>query len=88
MKLKDGFVLKSIIDEWIVMPTGSNVKKFSSAIVLNDVSAFMWKQLAKSVSYDELLQSVLDEYDIDKESAAGDLDNVLEQLRNMDILAD
>lgn len=88
MKLKDGFVLKNIIDEWIVMPVGSNVKKFKNAIILNDVSVFMWKQLAKSVSYDELMQSVLDEYDIDKESAAGDLDKFLEQLRSLDILAE
>lgn len=86
MKLKDGFVLKNIIDEWIVMPTGSNVKMFESAIVLNDAAAFMWKQLEKPTSRADLLEAVLDEYDIDRQTAANDIDVLIDKLRGLDIL--
>jgi len=86
MKLREGFILKNIVDEWIVMPTGSNMKNFEGAIVLNDVSAFIWKQLEKPISRDDLLQVVLDEYDINEQTAAADLDVLLEKLEGLGIL--
>ncbi len=86
MKIKEGFILKNIIDEWIVMPAGSNIKKFEGAIILNGVSAFIWKQLEKSICYDDLLRSVLDEYNIDEQTAAADMNNFVNKLRNLEIL--
>lgn len=86
MKLKEGFILKNIVDEWIVMPTGSNIKNFEGAIVLNDVSAFIWQQLENPISREDILQAVLEEYDIDEQTAAADLDGFLEILEGLGIL--
>jgi len=86
MKLKEGFVLKNILDEWIAMPTGANIRDFEGAIVLNEVSAHIWRQLEKPVSRDDLLKSVLDEYDVDEQTAAADLDELLARLKSLDIL--
>jgi hypothetical protein len=47
MKVKEGFILRNIVDEWIVMPTGTNIQNFEAAIVLNEVSAFLWRLLEK-----------------------------------------
>lgn len=86
MKIREGFVLKNVMDEWIVLPTGSNIRNFEGAIVLNDIAAFIWQQLEKPVSKEDLLQSVLDEYDTDEQTAAADLDTILDQLRGLEIL--
>jgi hypothetical protein len=86
MKLKEGFVLKYVLDEWIVMPTGSNIEKFEAAIVLNEVAAFIWKQLENSISKEDLLQAILDEFDIDSETASNDLDVILEKLAELELL--
>lgn len=86
MKIKEGFILKNIVDEWIVMPTGSNINNFEGAMILNDVSAFIWKQLEKPISRDDLLQAILDEYDINVQTAAADLDGILEKLESLGIL--
>ena len=86
MKIKAGFVLRNVIDEFIVMPTGSNIAKFEGAVVLNEVSAFIYKQLENPMSRDDLLTAVLNEYDVDEATAAADLDELLEKLADMGVL--
>lgn len=86
MKIKEGFILRNIVDEWIVMPTGSNIKDFEGAIVLNEVSAFIWKKLESAISREDLLKAITDEYDIDEQAAANDLDEFLGRLEEMSFL--
>lgn len=86
MKIKDGFVLKNIVDEWVVMPTGANVKNYECAIVLNDVAAFIWKQLEKPTSREDLFQAILNEYDIDEETALADMEEILIKLKDIKLL--
>jgi hypothetical protein len=88
MRVKDGFILRHVVDEWIVMPKGSNIKNFDGAVILNDVSAHIWQQLEKSISKPDLLLSVLEEFDIEKEFAAKDLEDFLQHLKSLDILID
>ncbi len=86
MKVKNGFILKNIADEWVVMPTCIYIKKFEGAIILNDIAAFIWKQLEKHKTREELIEAVLGEYDIDEETAAADIDEIIDNLRGMNIL--
>ena len=86
MKIKEGFVLRNVVDEYIVMPTGDNIAKFEGAVVLNEVSAFIFKQLENPVSRDDLLTAVLNEYDVDEATAAADLDALLDKLAEMGVL--
>jgi len=88
MKIKEGFILRNIVDEWIVMPKGTNIKTFEGAVVLNEVSAHIWRQLEKPLSYPDLLQSVLDEFDVSEEAARTDLDVFLNRLRENDLLTE
>lgn len=80
MKVKPGFVLKNIAGESIVMPVGDNIKKFDGAIVLNEISAFVWSKLESGASRNELVEYILAEYDVDADKAAADLDVLLEKL--------
>ena len=86
MKIKEGFVLRNVVDEYIVMPTGDNIAKFDGAVVLNEVSAFIFKQMENPVSRDDLLAAMLNEYDVDEATAAADLDALLEKLADMGVL--
>jgi len=88
MKVKEGFILRNIIDEWIVMPTGANIQNFEAAVVLNDVSAFLWRLLEKPISREDLFQAMLEEYDIDEGQATKDLDEFLSRLRELHLLLD
>ena len=86
MKIKEGFVLRNVMDEFIVMPTGDNIAKFDGAVVLNEVSAFIYKLLEAPMSRDDLLIAVLNEYEVDEATAAADLDALLNKLAGMGVL--
>lgn len=80
MKIKEGFELKEIADNYVVIPTERNVVDFSSMIMLNEVSAFLWLQLLEDKNEQDLLKAVLNEYDVDKETAAGDIKIFIKEL--------
>ena len=77
MKAKQGFILRNVVDEYILMPTGDNIGKFNGTVLLNEVSAFVWEKLQNSVSKDDLLRAVLDEFEVEKAVASADLDALL-----------
>lgn len=86
MKIKDGFVLRNVVDEYIVMPTGDNIAKFEGAVVLNEVSAFVFEQMKHPVSREDLLEAVLNEFEVDEATASADLDALLERLTEMGLI--
>lgn len=86
MKIKEGFVLRNVMDEYIVMPTGDNIARFDGAVVLNEVSAFIYKLLEAPICRDDLLTAILNEFDVDEVTASTDLDTLLEQFADMGIL--
>lgn len=86
MKVKEGFVLRNVVDEHIVMPTGDNIAKFEGAVVLNDVAAFVFELLKNPVSKEDVLSAILNEFEVDEETAKSDLDNLLEKLTELNII--
>lgn len=86
MKVKDGFVLRNVVDEYIVMPTGDNIAKFDGAVVLNEVSAFVFEQMKNPVSREDLLEAVLNEFEVDEATAKADLDALIEKLTEMGLI--
>jgi len=88
MKAKPGFVLRHVVDEYILMPTGDNIGKFNGTVLLNEVSAFIWEKLQNPISREDLLKAILDEFEVEKAVAAADLDALLETLRGYGIIED
>ena len=88
MKAKPGFVVRNIADEFLLMPKGDNIGKFNGAILLNEVSAFVWEKLQNPMSKDDLLKAILDEFEIDKATASADLDTLIVSLRGYGVIED
>ena len=86
MKIKEGFVLRNVVDEFIVMPTGDNIAKFEGAVVLNEVSAFVFEQLKNPVSKEDVLAAILAEFDVDEATAKADLDNLLAKFTELGLI--
>jgi len=82
----NGFVLRNIADEWLLMPTGDNIRQFGGTVLLNEVSAFIWEKLQQPVTRDGLLKEMLDEYATDEATAAAALDALLAEMKQMGII--
>lgn len=86
MKAKDGFVMRTIVDEYMIMPTGVNISQFDGTVVLNEVSAFLWEKLQRDVTREELLEDLLAEYDVPQEIAQRDLETLLNRFAEYGLL--
>ena len=88
MKAKQGFILRNVVDEHILMPTGDNIGKFNGTVLMNEVSAFVWEKLQNPISKDDLLRAILDEFEVEKNVASTDLDSLLSTLKEYGVIED
>ncbi len=87
MKLKEGFILKKILDDYIVVPTGDNIVDFAVAVSLNESGAFLWEQLSEEKTIFELADALALEYNVSSEEVIGDVAEFAELLKTHDFLA-
>ena len=88
MKLKDGFVLREIGGNHIVVPVGAQSVDFRCIITLNETGAFLWELLREEKSASDLVSALLNEYDVTEEIAAADVAGFTEKLRQAELLAE
>lgn len=69
MKVKNGFILRSIAGSNIVVPVGAASVDFNGMITLNDSGAFLWKELEKGGDVESLTAALLREYEVDEDTA-------------------
>lgn len=81
MKIKEGFILRQIAGEDIVVPIGNNIADFNGVIRLNESAAFLWKTLQEEISKEELINSLIKEYKIDENLATNDVEGFLDILK-------
>ncbi len=86
MKIKDGFILREIAGNFIVIAIGNAVKDFNGVITLNETGAFLWKQLEKGATKEQLLEALLNEYEVDNQVAEQHIDKFIEKLTNAQLL--
>lgn len=86
IKIKEGFLLRKVAGDHVVVPAGEAGKVFHGMIRLNDTGAFLWEQCRKETTKEQVLQAMAEKYEVDESVAADDLDRFLQQLRNAEIL--
>lgn len=87
MKIKEGFMLREVAGQFMVVAVGELSKKFNGIIRLNGVGKYLWENMQNETTADELLKKVTAEYDVDEATAKKDIDNFIETLKEADILA-
>ena len=72
MKIDKKFVLREIAGEYIIIPTGKTALDFKGLITVNEVGVSIWKMLQNDVTLEELVQGILNEYEVEEEVARED----------------
>lgn len=86
MKLKDGFVLRSVGGHSIVVPVGAQTIDFNCMITLNETGAFLWQQLQSERTAQELTEALLVEYEVESAVAEADVARFVEKLQQAELL--
>ena len=81
MQVGKEFVLREIAGEYIIIPTGKMVSRFNGLITVNEVGVSLWNLLQEDVTLEQLVQGVLDEYEVEESVAREDILEFLEKLK-------
>ena len=87
MKIRDGFVLRQVADATIVVPAGDAAIDFNGMITLNETAAFLWSLLEKETDEEEMVRAMLEEYEVEEETARAGIERFVEKLRAEGLLA-
>jgi len=80
MRIKEGFTLRTVCSENIIVSEGVNNIDFSSIINLNESASYLWnKVLGKDFSTDDLTHLLTEEYEVSEEQARADAEALTRQ---------
>ena len=86
MKIKKEFILREIVGDIVLVPINKSTSKFDGLITMNGIGKFIWENIESAKDEEELLQRILDEYEVERDVAKADLDEFLGKLKEIDII--
>ena len=86
MKIKEGFILRTVAGETVALPTGG-VVDMDMMITLNGTGKFLWEHLAEDTTEETLVEALLGEYDVDRGTAEKSVAAFVARLKELDFLA-
>ena len=69
MKIKDGFLLRQVAGQNVVLPAGDTLN-LNVMITLNETGAFLWERMQTETTQEALVEALLGEYDVTEQLAA------------------
>ena len=80
MKIVKEFILRDIAGEYVLVPTGETTQEFNGFITITDTAKFIWENIEKVDSFKELVDLILEEYEVDEETAVRDTAGMVNDL--------
>lgn len=86
MILKKDFILHSTGEEYVIVAVGKAAEHFHGLIHLNSVGGKIVEFLKEDISEEELINKMLEIYDVDLDTLKKDINNIVSQLKNANIV--
>lgn len=86
MKINKNFTMRNIAGEYILVPVGEAALDVSGLLITNEVGAFIWEILLEETTEEAILARILEEFEINEETAKADLQEFLTHLQGLNIL--
>ena len=93
MRTIDGFRLRKLGNEYILVGESMALINFNKMITLNETAAFLWKEAERLTiehgifSSDELCKALCEEYDVQPAQAMTDIENTLSAWQEAGVIA-
>lgn len=80
MKIKQGFVVRKVGDEYIAVPLGEKGTAFRGMVRLNETGAFLWSFFLAEHTEQDAVAALCTEYEAAEDVALRDVKNFLKIL--------
>ena len=81
MLLKNTFIFKEIGEEGMLIPIVGGNANASKIFDLNETGTFIIKKLMDDFEIDEIIDAMLDEYDVDRKTLESDVNEFIKELK-------
>ena len=72
MKRTKEFIKRNIAGEIVLVPSGQTAREFNGMVTLTETGEFIWEHIEEAESFNHLVLLILEEYEVDKDTASQD----------------
>lgn len=88
MHVVPGFMVRQVAGETIAIPAGAAARQLSGLLALNGSGKLLFELLQTEQTHSTLVQALLDNYEIDPQTAGADVTEFLAILRDNGVLVE
>ena len=82
------FIMREIAGEYVLVPIGKRALTFQGLVTMNEVGALIWEMMEKESDIDQIVSGILDEYEVDEQTARKDVLDFIGFLKDCQIIED
>ncbi len=86
-KANPNYIFRKIAGKRVLISVGDNIANFNGYIQLNDTASYLWQQLAEPRSVEELVFSLVNEFEVTEEEAEADINEFLSELAKKEMVS-
>ena len=87
MKIKEGFELRDVCGESVIVATGRKNIDFSKVISLNESAALVWREVEdRDFEVEDMAKTLLDTYEVDEATALRDAKALASQWKEIGLV--
>ncbi len=88
MKIKKGFVLRTVCGENVIVGEGLDAINFGRMLSLNETAAWLWKQALEQGDFtaESLVKALCSEYEVSPEQALSDIKETLDNWSKLGVI--
>lgn len=86
MKFKKEVIMRTIADETMLIPVGEDTKNCNGIFTLTDSGVTAFKAIQSGAEREEIIDAILNEFEIDRSTAEKDVDEFLKKLQSFGII--
>lgn len=86
MKINGEFIKRNVAGETIYVPVGSTALNFNGICSGNEVANLIFDMLLKDSEKNEIIDLIVSEYDVDRQTAENDFDEIIKKLDEQNLL--
>lgn len=86
MKIKGEYVLREISGDYILIPIGKTALTMNGMITMDEVGVTIWKGIQSEKTAEEILKGILEEFEVEEETARTDMEEFIAKLKEADLI--
>ena len=86
MKIREGFLLRNVAGNNVVVPIGQATLDFNGMMSLNETGAFIFSKMLDGTTKEQLIEDLISEYEVEREIAQNDVDDFIKKVEGEGLL--